>query len=128
MGGYEYTNSPNDPCILHMRCCLQGDTHGAPAIQQFKEARYRMLGKKFSDYEAEIREHLTGMLPKTTLISIAMLQVLLLIDGLTVIHMEKSEIGIRPFGKIAIANSDASGSSLMNRAIEEAWRAVRELS
>ena len=129
MGGYEYTNSPNDPCILHMRCCLQGDTHGAPAIQQFKEARYRMLGKKFSDYEAEIREHLTGMLPKNYFNfdrDVASITVNRWAHGYS--YGKVSEIGIRPFGKIAIANSDASGSSLMNRAIEEAWRAVKELS
>ena len=129
MGGYEYTNSPNDPCILHMRCCLQGDTHGAPAIQQFKEARYRMLGKKFSDYEAEIREHLTGMLPKNYFNfdrDVASITVNRWAHGYS--YGKVSEIGVRPFGKIAIANSDASGSSLMNRAIEEAWRAVKELS
>ena len=38
-----------------------------------------------------------------------------------------SKIAIRPFGRITIANSDASGSSLMNRAIEEAWRSVNEM-
>ena len=44
MGGYEYTKTPDDPCILHMRCCFLGETVGAPQIEQFREARYRMLG------------------------------------------------------------------------------------
>ena len=30
MGGYEFTKSPNDPCVLHMRSCPVGDTVGAP--------------------------------------------------------------------------------------------------
>ena len=47
MGGYEYTKTPDDPCILHMRCCVLGETVGAPQIEQYHEARYRMLGMKF---------------------------------------------------------------------------------
>lgn len=32
-----------------------------PRIEQYREARYRMLGLEFSDYEEEIRNHLGGM-------------------------------------------------------------------
>ena len=64
MGGYEFTKTPNDPCTLHMRSAPVGDTVGAPRVEQFREARYKMLGLQFEDYEGEIREHLGGMLPK----------------------------------------------------------------
>jgi spermidine dehydrogenase len=128
MGGYNYTSSPDEPCILHMRCCLQGDTQGAPAIQQFKEARYRMLGMSFNDYEYEIRDHLSGMLPNKYFKfdrDVASITVNRWAHGYS--YGNVSKIAIKPFGRITIANSDASGSSLMNRAIEEAWRAVNEI-
>jgi spermidine dehydrogenase len=63
MGGYEYTKTPNDPCVIQMISCPYGETVGAPRLEQFREARHRMLDLKFSDYEAEIRGHLSGMLP-----------------------------------------------------------------
>ncbi len=36
-------------------------------------------------------------------------------------------IGRQPCGRITIANSDAISSSLMQSAVEQAWRAVQEL-
>ena len=56
--------TPDDPCIIQMISCPAGETVGAPAVEQFQEARYRMLELEFADYEDEIREHLSGMLPK----------------------------------------------------------------
>jgi len=128
VGGYEYTKSPDDPCILHMRCCLQGDTPGAPSIQQFKEARYRMLGLKFSDYEMEIRSHLNGMFPKNLFNFDRDVQSITInrwAHGYS--YGNAGPVGRRPFGRITIANSDAVNSSLVQRAIDEAWRAVNEL-
>jgi spermidine dehydrogenase len=37
-------------------------------------------------------------------------------------------VGRKRFGRIAIANSDAGAVAYMNVAIDEAYRAVRELS
>ncbi|HEC62750.1 MAG TPA: NAD(P)/FAD-dependent oxidoreductase [bacterium] len=64
IGGYEYTKTPDDPCAIMMAGCPFGETLGAPPIEQFREARYIMLALEFEDYEKEIREHLSGMLPK----------------------------------------------------------------
>jgi spermidine dehydrogenase len=36
--------------------------------------------------------------------------------------------GRKPFGRIAIANSDAGSSSMLQSAVEQAHRAVHELS
>jgi hypothetical protein len=47
-----------------MMDCPFGETVGVPPVEQFREARYTMLGLQFSDYEKEIREHLSGLLPK----------------------------------------------------------------
>jgi spermidine dehydrogenase len=128
VGGYEYTKSPDDPCILHMRCCLQGDTSGAPAEVQFREARYRMLDLEFNDYELEIREHLEGMFPKSLFDfdrDVQSITVNRWAHGYS--YGNAGHVGRRPFGRITIANSDAVNSSLVQRAIDEAWRAVKEL-
>jgi len=128
MGGYEFTKSPDDPCVLHLRSCPVGDTAGAPAVEQFRQARRRMLELEFEDYEEELREHLGGMLPKE------------LFDfdrDVTSISINRwahaygygnpGAVGRQPFGRVTIANSDAVGSALMQTAVEQAWRAVQEL-
>jgi len=128
MGGYEYTKTPDDPCILHMRCCLLGANIGAPQIEQYREARYRMLEMKFRDYEAEIREHLGGMLPKDMFDfdrDVASISVNRWAHGYS--YRNPGSIGRQPFGRITIANSDSVNSSLLDRAIEQAWRAIQEL-
>jgi len=128
MGGYEFTKTPDDPCVLHMRSCPLGETVGAPRVEQFREARYRMLELQFSDYEAEIREHLGGMLPKESFDfdrDVASISVNRWAQGYS--HGNPGPIGRQPFGRITIANSDAVDISLLQVAIEQAWRAVQEL-
>jgi len=128
LGGYEYTKTPDDPCVLHMRCVPVGETVGAPRLEQFREARYRMLGLQFSDYEAEIREHLGGMFPKELFDfdkDVASISVNRWAHGYS--YGNPGAVGRQPFGRITIANSDAVNSSVMQSAIGQAWRAVQEL-
>ena len=128
MGGYEYTKTPDDPCVLHMRSCPLGDTVGAPRVEQFREARQRMLGLQFRDYEAEVREHLGGMLPKTSFDfdrDVQSITVNRWAHGYS--HGNPGRVGRQRFGRITIANSDSVASSLLQSAVEQAWRAVQEL-
>ena len=128
MGGYEYTKTPDDPCVLHMRSCPLGDTVGAPRVEQFREARQRMLGLQFRDYEAEVREHLGGMLPKTSFDfdrDVQSITVNRWAHGYS--HGNPGRVGRQRFGRITIANSDSVASSLLQSAAEQAWRAVQEL-
>jgi spermidine dehydrogenase len=128
MGGYEFTKTPNDPCVLHMRSCPVGDTVGAPRVEQFREARARMLGLQFKDYEEEIREHLGGMLPKELFnFDKDVKSISINRWGHAYAVGNPGAIGRQAFGRITIANSDAISSSLMQSAIEQAWRAVKEL-
>ena len=55
MGGYSFTKTPDDPCAIQMIGCPFGETVGAPPVEQFREARHRMLGLNFGDYEKEVR-------------------------------------------------------------------------
>ncbi len=129
IGDYEYTKSPHEPCILHMRAAPRGDTVGAPLRQQFTEARYRMLAMEFSDYEQEIREHLNGMFPGELFDfdrDVTSISVNRWAHGYS--YGDIGPVGRRPFGRITIANSDATDSSLANNAIMQAYRAVTELA
>lgn len=138
MGGYEFTKTPDDPCVIQMIGCPFGETVGAPPIEQYREARYRMLGLQFEDYEEEIREHLQGMLPKD------LFKFDKDVESITVNRWahgyvygesalfdsdmpEMAKKGRQPFGRITIANIDSKLSSYLHVAVDQAWRAVNEL-
>jgi spermidine dehydrogenase len=128
MGGYEFTKTPDDPCVLHMRCCPVGETAGAPALEQFREARHRMLGMRFQDYEEEIREHLGGMFSKNLFDfdrDVASISVNRWSHAYAVGN--PGPVGRQPFGRITIANSDAIDNNVMQSAVGQAWRAIQEL-
>ena len=132
MGGYEYTKTPNDPCIIQMISCPYGETVGAPRQEQFREARFRMLGLQFTDYENEIRSHLSGMLPKELFNfdrDVASISVNRWAHGYTIAGPgDSTKIGRQPFGRITVANTDSAASSDAKTAVMMAWRAVNELS
>ncbi|MHC4285495.1 MAG: hypothetical protein ACYSWZ_21365, partial [Planctomycetota bacterium] len=110
----------------------------APPIEQFREARYRMLSLQFEDYEKEIREHLTGMLPKGLFEFDRDVESITVnrwshgygYRGTALFDSNLSEMvmkGRKPFGRITIANIDSGLSSYIHVAIDQAWRAVKEL-
>ena len=131
MGGYEYTKNPKDPCIIQMISCPYGETVGAEIGEQFREARYKMLGLQFKDYEAEIRSHLSGMLPTTSFNfdrDVASISVNRWAHGYTLAGPGNStEIGRQPFGRITIANCDSAPGADAKTAMAMGFRAVSEL-
>ncbi|MCK5442809.1 MAG: hypothetical protein KAJ23_13045, partial [Maribacter sp.] len=130
MGGYEYTKTPDDPCVIQMISCPYG-TIGAPKEEQFREVRYNMLSLQFKDYEEEIRNHLSGMLPKDYFEfdkDIESITVNRWAHGYAVGSPGNStKIGRQPFGRITIANSDSAPGADALVAIKMAFRAVNEL-
>ncbi len=131
MGGYEYTKSPDDPCVLQMISCPYGQV-GTPMLEQFREARYRMLSLTFNDYEQEIRRHLSGMLDSELFDfdrDVASISVNRWAHGYTVGGPgESTRIGRQPFGRITIANCDSAPSADAKTAMMMAHRAVNELA
>ena len=138
LGGHHCTKGPDDPCTILMVGCPFGDTVGAPPIEQFSEARYRMLSLQFEDYEKEIREHLTGMLPKGSFdfdrdvasITVNRWSHGYGYRGTALFDSDLSDMvlkGRKSFGRITIANIDSGLSSYIHVAIDQAWRAVKEL-
>jgi len=131
MGGYEYTKTPDNPCVIQMISCPYGETVGAPRLEQYREARYRMLGLQFKDYEEEIRSHLSGMLPRKLFDfdrDVESITVNRWGHGYTVGGPEGSvKKGRQPFGRITIANCDSAPGADAKTAIDMASRAVNEL-
>lgn len=132
LGGYQYTQNPDDPCVIQMISCPYSEELGKPRSEQYKEARYRMLGRQFSDYESEIREHLSGMLSSQYFDfdrEVASVTVNRWAHGYTVAGPGDSvQIGRQPFGRITIANSDSAPSADAIAAMEMGYRAVQELA
>ena len=131
MGGYEYTKTPDDPCVLQMIHCPYGETVGAPLIEQYREARNKMLSLQFKDYEDEIRAHFGGMFPKELFDfnkDVESITVNRWAHGYTVGGGGNSvKIGRQPFGRITIANCDSAPGADAKMAINMASRAVNEL-
>jgi spermidine dehydrogenase len=130
LGGYEFTKTPDDPCIIQLIHCPVG-TVGSSRLEQFREARTKMLSLQFQDYEDEIRNHLSGMLPKESFDfdkDVASISVNRWAHGYAEGGPGNStEIGRQPFGRITIANSDSAPGADAQVAMMMAHRAVNEL-
>jgi spermidine dehydrogenase len=138
LGGYRHTEGPDAPCVIQMISCPYGEQPGISAKEQYREARYRMLGTPFSAYEAEVREHLSGMLSSEHFDfdrDVASLTVNRWAHGYTVADREDPAagpggsvtVGRQPHGHITIANSDSAPEADAIAAMEMGYRAVTEL-
>ena len=130
MGGYEFTETPDDPCVIQMISCPYGEV-GAPRLEQFRDARTRMLALQFEDYEQEIRSHLSGMLPAELFDfdrDVASISVNRWAHGYTTGGPgDSTRVGRRPFGRITIANADSAPGADAKTAMMMGHRAVNEL-
>ncbi len=139
LGGYAFSSGPDEPIVLHMqRVPLKP---GLPPSQQHKEGRLQLLATDFETIEREIRTQLAGMLGPGGFDPANGIEAITvnrwphgyawspnpLFDPDYAEGERPYEIGRRPFGRIAIANSDAGGRAYVDCAIDEAWRAVGEL-
>jgi spermidine dehydrogenase len=132
IGGYRYTQGPDDPCVIQMISCPYSEVLGKPRAEQYREARYQMLGTPFSAYEEEVRSHLSGMLSSDSFDfdrDVASLTVNRWAHGYAVAGPGDSvAIGRQPHGRITIANSDSASEADAIAAMAMGYRAVTELS
>lgn len=131
MGGYQFTDSADEPCVIQMISCPFG-SFGAEPETQFREARYRMLALQFNDYEEEIRCHLNGMLAGDLFDfdrDVASISVNRWAHGYTFGGPGDSvRRGRQRFGRITVANSDSAPEADAKAAVMMAHRAVSELA
>jgi spermidine dehydrogenase len=139
IGKYAFPSHPEEPMVLFM---LRTPCRpGLPMRDQFRAGRMELMDTPFSKFERNVRDQLGRMLGS------AGFDPARDIEGITVNRWAhgyaytpntlfdpewKEEdkpwvIGRKPFGKIAIANSDAGANAYTNEAIDQAWRAVGEI-
>ncbi len=140
MGTYHYTRSPDDPVVLHM--VRVPCSPGLPARQQRRMGRMELYTTPFETFERNIREQLTRMLgpggfdPQGDLEAITVNR---WPHGYADFFADMDDpdwpqdqrpnvVGRQPFGRISIANSDAAASAQTQAAIDEAYRAVQEIT
>jgi spermidine dehydrogenase len=140
IGQYTFPSDPEQPMVLFM---LRTPCRpGLPMRDQYRAGRGELMGTPFATFERNIRDQLGRMLGG------AGFDPAHDIEGITVnrwahgyaytpnylFDPEWTEeekpwvIGRKPFGRIAIANSDAGANAYTNEAIDQAHRAVGELT
>ena len=140
IGGYECTKKPDEPIVVHMMkaACKPG----RPAREQHKLGRIQLYTTTFETYERNIREQLARILgpggfdPARDILEITVnrwphgysYEYNSLADEFWLKGGETPcEVARKPFGRLAIANSDADAYAYTDCAIDQAYRAVQEL-
>jgi spermidine dehydrogenase len=109
---------------------------------QYRAVRYGLLATPFETFEREVRQLATRSLagtdfdPARDIVAVTVNRWAhgfatglndLFDEPLAPGELKPNHIAREPFGRIAIANTDAGGVSTMQTAFDEAWRAVNEL-
>ncbi len=140
IGEYKYPSRPEEPMVVFMvRTPCQP---GLSQREQHRIGRVELYDTPFETFERKIRDQLARMLgpggfdPATDIEGITLGRWAhgyaygynSLFDPDFAEGEAPNEVGRKPFGRIAIANSDAGAIAYMDTAINEAYRAVQELS
>jgi spermidine dehydrogenase len=139
IGQYQFPSNPEEPMVLFL--LRTPCRRGLPMRDQYRAGRVELLATPFATFERNTRDQLARMLGE------AGFDPTRDIEGITVNRwahgyaytpnslfdpdwQEEQKpwvIGRKPFGRIAIANSDAGANAYTNEAIDQAHRAVSEL-
>jgi len=146
LGSYRFSKGPDDPIVVHMERFPHRSNMGLTPRDQYHLGRYELLSTPFETIERNIRSQLAGML------SAGGFDPARDIEGITVnrwphgyarwynplfdpYYYEDRDDERYPhvqarkrFGRIAIANSDAGASAMLESAVVQGHRAVTELS
>lgn len=141
LGGYECARKPEEPIVLHM---MKAACHpGLPARDQHAAGRMELYTTTFETIERKIRDQLArtlgagGFDPARDISAITVnrwphgyaYEYNSLWDSFWLEGGETPcEVARKPFGRIAIANSDAGAYAYTDEAINQAWRAVGEIT
>ena len=139
IGEYKFPSRPDEPAALFL--LRTPCSPGTPRRDQYRAGRYELLSTGFETIERNTREQLQRMLGETGLDAardIAAITVNRWAHGYAYEYDSYSDrdlpagprpnvIGRKPFGNIAIANSDSAARAYTDAAIDEAWRAIHEL-
>jgi spermidine dehydrogenase len=141
IGGYECARKPDEPILVHMMkaACRPGRT----ARQQHAIGRMELFSTDFETMERKIRDQLArtlgpgGFDPARDIAAITVnrwphgyaYEYNSLFDSFWLEGGETPcEVARKPHGRIAIANSDAGAYAYTDEAMNQAWRAVGEIT
>lgn len=144
-GEHRYPRDPDEPTVVHMTRFPHRSNEGLTPSQQKVAGRHELFATSFETIERNTRRQLAGSLsaggfdPARDILGITVNRwAHAYINRANPLFDEIYEDrdderypfvrGRKPFGRIAIANSDAGSSSLLNIAIDQAYRAVTELT
>jgi len=139
IGEYKFSSKPEEPAVLFM--LRTPCSPGAPRRDQYRAGRYELLSTKFETIERNIRDQLQRMLGGAGFDAARDVEAITVnrwAHGYAYEYDSYSDrdlppgprpnvIGRKPFGNITIANSDSAARAYTDAAIDEAYRAVREL-
>jgi spermidine dehydrogenase len=145
LGEYSYAKSPDEPILVHMERFPHRNNEGLTANEQHRLARRDMLAESFESIERNIRGQLAGLLspggfdPARDIAGITVNRWAhgyanwgnSLFSPTYADDYDERYPYIRArkrFGRIAMANSDAAASPMLEAAVEEGYRAVSELA
>lgn len=139
LGKYEFPAKPEEPAVLFM--LRTPCKPGLPPRDQNRAGRVELLQTPYSKFERNIRDQLSRMLggagfdPARDIEGITVNRwahgYAFTPFGLDVPNWAEGQqpwvLGRKPFGRIAMANSDSGASAYTDVAIDQAYRAVGEL-
>jgi len=141
IGGYQCARKPEEPIVVQM---VKAACHpGRPAREQHSLGRIELFTTSFEKMERNIRDQLArtlgpgGFDPARDIAAITVnrwphgyaYEYNSLFDSFWLEGGETPcEIARKPHGRIAIANSDAGAYAYTDEAINQAWRAVGEIT
>jgi spermidine dehydrogenase len=141
IGGYKCAQKPDEPIVVHM---MKAACHpGLPARQQHSYGRMELYTTTFETMERKIRDQLartlngSGFDPARDIAAITVnrwphgyaYEYNSLFDSFWLEGGETPcEVARKRFGRIAIANSDAGAYAYTDEAINQAYRAVGEIT
>jgi spermidine dehydrogenase len=140
LGKYQCPRTPDEPIVLHLEKTPLKP--GLPRREQHRAGRMELLSTSFENFERKIRDQLGRMLGSGGFDPARDIEAITvnrwphgyaawrdpLTDPDWLDGQQPWVLGRKRFGRIAIANSDSGASALTQTAIDQALRAVRELS
>ncbi len=141
LDGYRFTADPSRPACLHLMHTPAAPNQGLNMREQYRAGRARLYTTSFTDFEREIRDELGRMLGPGGFDfdrDVAAITVNRWPHGYaytpTPLYDDPAQQARRAgearrrLGRIAIANSDSGWDAYTHVAIDQAHRAVRELT
>lgn len=141
IGDYHCSRVPEDPVVVHMS--KAPCRAGRPAREQHRLGRMELFSTRFETIERNIREQMARTLgpggcdPARDIVAITVnrwphgyayeyssLWDKFVVEG----GQQPCEVARQPFGRIAIANSDAAAYAYTDAAMDQAYRAVKEIT